>query len=56
MTEAELITVTIDHYDSLQRIKQANGDHENPVLDHDLQVTKAKLATLGVNVEDITLK
>lgn len=34
MTEKELITVTIDNYMNLQRIKQANGDTVNKELDY----------------------
>lgn len=55
MTDKELITITIDRYTDLQRIKKANGDHENPELDYQLKVTVAKLSSMGVSVEDITL-
>lgn len=55
MTDKELITITIDRYTELQQIKQANGDHENKQLDYYIKVTTAKLSSLGVNVEDITL-
>ena len=55
MSDKELITVTIDRYTDLQRIKKANGNHENPELEYLIRVTTAKLASLGVNVEDITL-
>lgn len=55
MSDKALITVTIEHYGDLQRIKQANGDYENPELDYVLRLTVAKLSSLGVNVEDITL-
>lgn len=55
MTDKELITVTIDKYTDLQRIKKANGDCENSELDYQLRVTMAKLASMGVSVEDITL-
>lgn len=55
MTDKELITVTIDKYTDLQRIKKANGDHCNPELDYQIKVTIAKLSSLGVSVEDITL-
>ena len=54
-TDEELITITIDRYTDLQRIKKANGDHENSELDYLIKVTTAKLSSLGVNVEDITL-
>ena len=55
MTDKELITVTIDHYTDLQRIKIANGEHVNPELEYQIKVTVAKLASMGVSVEDITL-
>lgn len=56
MTEKELITSTIDRYTELQQIKRANGGHENELLDYFIKVTIAKLSSMGVNVEDITLK
>ena len=55
MSDKELVTITIGHYGDLQQIKQANGGQENPVLDYVLKLTVAKLSSLGVNVEDITL-
>ncbi len=55
MTEKELITITIDRFTDLQQIKKANGDHENEMLDYLIKVTTAKLSSLGVNIEDITL-
>lgn len=55
MTEKELITVTIDRYTELQQIKQANGEHENKMLDYFIKVTVVKLSSMGVNVEDLTL-
>lgn len=55
MTEKELITFTIDTYMNLQRIKQANGNQENRELDYQLKGVIAKLSSMGVNVEDITL-
>lgn len=55
MTEKELITTTIDRYTELQQIKKANGGHENQMLDYYIRVTIAKLSSLGVNVEDVTL-
>ena len=56
MSDKELITITIQHYGDLQRIKRANGTQENPELDYVLKLTAVQLASLGVNVEDITLK
>lgn len=55
MTEKELITVTIDNYMNLQRIKKANGDTVNKELDYQLRGLVAKLSSLGVNIEDLTL-
>lgn len=55
MSDKELITTTIDRYTDLQQIKKANGGHENETLDYLIKVTTAKLSSLGVNVEDITL-
>ena len=55
MSDKELLAVTIEHYGDLQRIKQANGEHKNPALEYALKLTIAKLSSLGVNVEDITL-
>ena len=55
MTREELISLTIDKYTELQRIKKANGNTENKELDYQLKVTIAKLSSLGISVEDITL-
>ena len=55
MTKEELISITIEKYIDLQRIKRANGDAENYELDYQIKVAVAKLSSLGVSVEDITL-
>ena len=55
MTDKELVTITIDRYTDLQRIKKENGSQENKELDYQIKVTAAKLSSLGVNVEDLTL-
>ena len=55
MSESELIAVLIDKYTDLQRIKKANGGVENAELDYQIKVTLAKLSSLGISVEDITL-
>lgn len=55
MSDKELITTTIDRYTELQQIKRENGDHENKILDYYIKVTIAKLSSLGVNAEDITM-
>lgn len=53
--DKELINNLIDNYTNYQQIKKANGDHENQFLDYLIKVTTAKLSSLGVSVEDITL-
>ena len=55
MSDNEQIAILIDQYGLLQRIKQANGDHENSALDYELKLIVAKLSSWGVNVEDFTL-
>lgn len=55
MTDKELVTVTIDNYTNLQRIKKANGDVKNEELEYQIKATIAKLSSMGVSVEDITL-
>jgi len=52
MSDKELITVMIDRYTDLQRIKKANGDHENSELDYQLRVIKNKLSALGIPTEE----
>ncbi len=52
MTEKGLITVMIDKYTDLQRIKKANGDYENAELDYQLKVMKNKLSALGIPAEE----
>lgn len=54
MTKEALITITIDKYMDLQRIKK-NGSQTNPELDYQIRGVIAKLSSFGVNVEDITL-
>ena len=56
MTREELINFTIDKYTDLQRIKKANGNNVNHELDYQIKVIIAKLSSLGVSVEDITLQ
>ena len=55
MTDKELITITIDRYTDLQRVKKANGSNENAELDYLIKITAAKLSSMGVNIEDLTL-
>lgn len=56
MSDKELVIITIDKYTDLQKIKKANGNHENKELDYQIKVTLAKLASLGISVEDITIE
>jgi len=55
MSDKKLATMTVEHYGDLQHINKANGTLENPELDYVLKLTIAKLSSLGVNAEDITL-
>lgn len=55
MTEKELITVLIDKYTDLQRIKKVNNNVENEELEYQIRATTAKLSSMGVDVEDLTL-
>ena len=55
MTESELIAVLIDKYTDLQRIKKANGDTVNEELDYQIRATEAKLNSVGMNLEELTL-
>ncbi|MBR1523512.1 MAG: hypothetical protein IJ641_03540 [Lachnospiraceae bacterium] len=55
MTPQEIEYMEIENYSRLQKIKQENGKQENSYLDYEIKVSKAKLSSLGVNVEDITL-
>lgn len=55
MTLDEMKNVLIDQFSMLQEVKAANGGHENKELDYKIKTITAKLASLGVNVEDITL-
>lgn len=55
MTTEEMKTSLIDQYTDFQEIKQANNGYENAELDYKIKRTAAKLAALGVNVEDLTL-
>ncbi|MCI9501768.1 MAG: hypothetical protein HFG76_07195 [Hungatella sp.] len=54
MTREELISITIDIYTNLQRIKKASTE-KNLELEYQIKVVTAKLSSLGVSVEDITL-
>ena len=55
MTTEEMKTSLIDQYSDYQEIKKAETG-VNEVLEYKIKVLAAKLASLGVNVEDLTLK
>lgn len=53
MTEKEQITVLIDQYTDLQRIKAAeNRDKE---IEYQIRATKAKLEAMGIVTEDLNI-
>ncbi|MCI5995754.1 MAG: hypothetical protein MRZ45_07400 [Blautia sp.] len=52
MTKEEIISILIDKYADLMRIKKAEKA-ENSELDYQITVTKAKLQSFGVNTEDL---
>ena len=56
MTDKELVTITIDSFMSLQRIKNANAGVENKELEYQIRVLETKLSALGVNSKDLTLE
>lgn len=55
MTREELECIMIDKFMDLQRIKKANAGVENAELEYQIKGTIAKLSSMGVSVEDITL-
>jgi len=55
MAQEEIVNATIDTSMNLQRIKKANGGHDNAELDYQIKDVISKLSSMGVNVEDITL-
>ena len=52
MTREEIKSVHLDQSTMLQEIKAANEGH---YLEYKIKTISAKLAALGVNVEDLTL-
>ena len=55
MAPEELKDFLITQYCDYQEIKAANGDHENRELDYKIKKTAARLSSLGVNTEELTL-
>lgn len=54
-SDKKLINSLIELYSILQQIKQCNGSVDNPFLNYQIKVTTAKLFSMGIDVEDITL-
>jgi len=55
MSDKELVTITIDRYTDLQRIKKCNGDVVNLELEYQIRVVEAKLSSMGILIEKISL-
>lgn len=55
MSREELMSIIIDNYVDLQRIKKANGDVVNEELEYQIKGTIAKLSAIGVTVADLAL-
>lgn len=55
MTDNELKSMLIEQYTNLQRIKKANGETVNEELNYQIKTTTAKLSSMSVNVEELTL-
>ena len=52
MNEKEIIDIAIRTYCDLQRIKKYEQG-ENPELEYQLKVAKAKLSLYGVNIQEL---
>ena len=52
MTEAEQKAIYIEEFTKLQRIKAAPDKDDE--INYQIKTVKAKLETMGVNVEDLT--
>ena len=55
INEKEMVNNLIDKYADLQRIKKAEKA-VNEELEYQLKVTKAKLESFGIIIEDLDLK
>lgn len=53
MTDKELITITIDRYTDLQRIKKENGNQVNKELDYQIKVAKIVLQNFGLDYSEL---
>ena len=56
MSNAEFITVTIDQYSTLWRIRRAQPEGVvNPTLEEELKILEIKLHAMGVNTGDLKM-
>lgn len=53
MTDNEQVSVLIDNYTNLQRIKMA--EDRDKEIDYQLKATKAKLETHGISTENLDI-
>ena len=53
ITDRELITVTIDRYTDLQRIRKS--DNPEKEVEYQLRVAKAKLESFGIITSDLEI-
>lgn len=54
MTREEMISVLIEQYANLQRIKKAEKG-ENEELNYQIKVTKARLEAFGIVIENLDI-
>ena len=55
MIPQEIIKEELENFSRLQRIKKDNNGQVNQTLDYEIKLSAAKLASNGVNVEDLIL-
>lgn len=55
MTVDEMKTILIGQFCDLQEIKKENGEYQNEILAYKIREIDAKLSSLGVNTENLTL-
>lgn len=55
MTDQELKTMYINWFMDLQRIKKSSNGADIPELEYQIKGMIAKLSSMGVSVEDLTL-
>lgn len=55
MSREELVSIMIDQYVDLQRIKKVNGGVVNEELEYQIKGAMVKLSALGVHVAGLAL-